>query len=217
MPPEDAQSHADHTLLDMIEYSPTGAVPHTPTHQDALARLLGSHQVYASADHKGGYVTARSLRNRPSFHALNLEAFLAGEIQVEDLEGDGPIYDRYVASLPAALRAEAENYRSRVVARKIHHRVKTGEVIHDPAHTLVLVPGAGPHPGLPGNYLYGSVLEIGASGTPGSCGIHLHDREDGLAENMCDSRQATLIVLRDVLASAPFQLAELDAIGFHMV
>jgi hypothetical protein len=27
---------------------------------------------------------------------------------------------------------------------------------HDPIHTLFLVPGAGPNPGIPGNYLHGS-------------------------------------------------------------
>ncbi|TAG28974.1 MAG: hypothetical protein EAZ36_05000 [Verrucomicrobia bacterium] len=93
MPHDDAQAHADHVLLDLIDHSPTGAVPHTPTHQDSLKRLLSSYQVYASADHKAGYVTTRSLRSLPCFHAQNLEAFLSGEIGAEAIEPDGPIYD----------------------------------------------------------------------------------------------------------------------------
>ena len=142
----------DQTLLDMIEHSPSGAVPHTPTHQDALGRLRASHQVYPSADHKAGYVTVRSLAALPLFYAQNLEAFADGKIEAEALEPDASIFSRYVQSLPAALRPKAEEFRALIVARRIHHRARHGaEPAREPAHTLFLVPGTGPQPGLPGN------------------------------------------------------------------
>src|SRR5689334_2204414 len=61
----------DQTVLDQIEHSAVGAVPMTPSYQDALKRLYASHQVYASADHRDGHVTARSLVGLPSFYAEN--------------------------------------------------------------------------------------------------------------------------------------------------
>ena len=72
----------DHTVLEMIERSPVGAVPGTPAYQDSLKRLYSSHQAYADADHKDGHVTARSLIGKPSFHAGNLEALVAGRARV---------------------------------------------------------------------------------------------------------------------------------------
>jgi len=92
--PHDANAPFDQTVLDLIEHSPVGAVPHTPAYQDALRRLYGSHQVYASADHKGGHVTARSLRGRPTFAPSNLDPLIAGEIAAAALEANNEIYDR---------------------------------------------------------------------------------------------------------------------------
>ena len=67
----------------MIEHSPVGAVPFTPTYQDAMKRLYASHQVYADADHKNGHVTARSLAKKPHFQANTLESVIAGKIGPE--------------------------------------------------------------------------------------------------------------------------------------
>ncbi len=191
-------------------------MPHTPAHQDALARLLASFQVYASADHKGGHVTARSLAALPAFHAENLEAFLAGSADGDALETDASIFDRYVASLPDDRRAAAAEHRAGIITRRVHHRPKHGVVAHDPVHTLLLVPGGGVHPGLPGNYLHGSVVEIPASDAPSSFSLRLHDREDGVAVGPEAPLAATLATLRDVLASAPFHLRELEAFGFKV-
>jgi hypothetical protein len=166
---QDPHAHFDHLVLEMIEHSPVGAVPHTPTYQDALRRLYASHQVYASADHKDGHVTARSLAALPSFHAANLEAWAAGAIDASELEDNTTIFDRYVQSLPAVVQAKAETFRLRVVGRPILHRKHGGTapapLTHDPLHSLFLVPGTGPRHGLPGNYLHGSLCEVpGADG-----------------------------------------------------
>jgi hypothetical protein len=84
-------------------------------------------------------------------------------------------------------------------------------------HTLFLVPGAGPHPGLPGNYLYGSVLQVGADAAPGSWTVQLHDRDDGAAVFNVPAMQEALAKLREVLESAPFTMNELEALGFRLV
>jgi hypothetical protein len=212
----DPHAQNDQNVLDMIERSPVGAVPHTPTYQDSLKRLIAMHQVYVSADHKGGYVTVRSLATGPSFYANNFEAVQAGTADAGQLEPDASIYSRYVQSLPAALRDKAEGLRTQVVGRPLHHRAKHGgEAAHDPIHSLFLVPGCGPHPGLPGNYLYGSVLQLPPESGAGGWSVHLHDGEDGAA--MCDvtSQAEALSKLEEVLASAPFQLSELGALGFR--
>jgi hypothetical protein len=212
----DPNAEFDHAVLDKIEASPIGAVPTTPAYQDALRRLYAARQVYASADHKGGHVTARSLASLPSFHAHNLEAFIAGAITDDALEPNKSIYDRYVASLPAAFRARAEGYRLAVIGKAVLHRAKHGvAAVHDPLHTLFLVPGAGPHPGLPGNYLHGAVFHVGDEAT-GSWVIHVHDCEDGASLFKAAKLPETLAKLEEVLASAPFELHELDAIGFRM-
>ncbi len=209
-------SQMEQTVLEMIEHSPVGAVPHTPTHRDALARLVAAHQVYRSADYKDGFVTVRSLAALPAFYASNLEAFASGAAAAEELEADASIYARYVASLPEAARARAEAARAAVVAKKTQHRARQGgAAAQDPAHTLFLAPGTGPHPGLPGNYLYGSLYQAGAT-AEGAWGIYLHDGEDGAARCELPDRSAALERFREVLASAPFQLAELDALGFHV-
>eukprot|EP01035_Chromulina_nebulosa_P044783 gene44783-60647_t len=163
--PQNPHAEFDQTVLEMIEHSPIGAVPFTPTYQEALKRLYATHQVYADADHKGGHVTARSLAQKTHFHASNLEDVIAGRSAAESLEPNGKIFDRYVQSLPAALRARAETFRLTVAGKVAHHRAKhVGDdkvvVAHDPIHTLFLVPGAGPNPGLPGNYLHGAAVQL---------------------------------------------------------
>ncbi|MFI5356601.1 MAG: hypothetical protein ACHQ4G_04630 [Opitutales bacterium] len=213
--PHDPHAEFDHTVLDLIEQSPIGAVPSTPAYQDALKRLYASRQVYAHADHKGGHVTARSLAGHPLFHPANLTEFVAGQIADEDLETSASIYDRYVRSLPSALQTRAESHRVTVIGKAVHHRAKHGATaVHDPMHMLFLVPGAGPHPGLPGNYLHGSVFHLGADEASGSWVIHLHDSDDGMVGFAAPARATVLTLLQDVLASAPFHLEELAALGF---
>jgi hypothetical protein len=214
--PHDPHAQFDHTVLEMIEHSPTGAVPHTPAYVDALARLYASHQAYADADHKGGHVTTRSLATRAAFYPDNLEDFIAGKIDADALESNASIYDRYVQSLPAAHRARAETFRVMVIGKPAHHRAKHGiETAHDPLHALFLVPGAGSHPGLPGNYLHGSVFHVGAEDATGSWAVHVHDSDDGAALFNAPALTEALEKIQELLASAPFHLSELAALGFR--
>jgi hypothetical protein len=214
MPPA-PHAEFDHHVLDQIDHSPVGAVPATPAHQDALGRLKASHQVYPDADHKDGYVTTRTLAARPCFHANNLAALTAGAIDTDALESNASIFDRYVASLPAGLRPKAESRRLDVAGRPPHHRKHGGVIAHDPVHTLLLVPGAGRNPGIAGNYLYGSLLQLTADPVGGGWSVHLHDSDDGAA--MCDvpTLAEGLAKLEEVIASAPFHLNELGALGFR--
>jgi hypothetical protein len=207
----------DEAVLDMIDRSPTGAVPTTPAYQDALTRLHAAFQVYASADHKDGHVTARSLAGLPSFHAQNLEAFAAGRIAPEELETNVSIFDRYVGSLSAEIRKKAETFRVVVAGRPSHHRKHgTAEAIHDPVHTLFLVPGTGPHHGLPGNYLYGSVLQL-TTAADAPWAIHLHDSDDGVAVFDTANKSEALAKLAEVIESAPFAMTEIEALGFRLL
>lgn len=213
----DPNAEFDQTILDKIELSPTGALPVTPAYQDALNRLYASHQVYANADYKGGHVTVRSLARLPFFHAHNLDAFIAGQIADDALEPNASIYDRYVKSLPAARRALAESNRIMVIGKPTLHRARHGgTVVHDPLHTLFLVPGAGPNPGLPGNYLHGSVFHVGPDEATGSWVVHVHDVGDGASAFSTPTLPEALVKLQELLASAPFHLSELDALGFEM-
>jgi hypothetical protein len=212
--PHDPHAHFDQTVLDVIEHSPGGMVPRTPAYDDALGRLYASHQAYASADHKGGHVTARSLTSRASFHPSNLEDFLAGRIDAEALEANDRVFERYVQSLPAADRTRAEASRMMVIGKPAHHRAKHGAAaVHDPLHALFLVPGAGPHPGLPGNYLHGSVFHVGADDASGSWRILLHDSDDGVALFNVPTLAEALAKMQELVASAPFHLGELAALG----
>ncbi|HEY0967533.1 MAG TPA: hypothetical protein VGD88_09100 [Opitutaceae bacterium] len=213
----DPNAEFDHAVLDKIELSPIGAVPTTPAYQDALKRLYAARQVYAHADHKGGHVTARSLAALPLFHAQNLDAFIAGKIAEEALESNASIYDRYVQSLAPGLRARAEALRVAVIGKPHHHRAKHGgEVVHDPLHMLFLVPGAGPNPGLPGNYLHGAVFHVGPDEATGRWELHVHDSDDGACVASVPTRAEALAKLEEVLASAPFHLVEIEALGFRM-
>ena len=200
----------------MIEHSPVGAVPVTPAYQDAIRRLYATHQAYPDADHKDGHVTARSLIKLPSFYAANLDDVVAGKVSAEELEPNAKIFDRYVQSLPMALRAKAESKRLAVAGRVAHHRAKHGgAVAHDPVHTLFLVPGTGPHPGLPGNYLYGSAFQVSADAATSPWAVHLHDNDDGAVLFDASNQAEALVKLQEVLASAPFNMNELMALGFR--
>jgi hypothetical protein len=214
--PHDPHAEFDHAVLDLIDHSPVGAVPRTPSYQHAIERLRMSHQIYPDADHGDGFVTVRSLTTRACFHAENLESWIAGKIEAAALESNAAIFNRYVAALPATLRTKAETMRVLVAGRPALHRKHGGMLAIDPVHTLLLVPGAGPHPGIPGNYLYGSLLQLGADPAKDGWSIHLHDRDDGAA--MCDaaSLAEASAKLQEVIASAPFHLSELDALGFRL-
>ncbi|MEO7599900.1 MAG: hypothetical protein ABIV50_13270 [Opitutus sp.] len=215
--PQDAHSKFDHAVLDMIEHSPTGAVPATPAYQDALIRLYAAQQVYLSADYKDGHVTARSLSSMPSFRAANIDALLEGQISPEALESNDSIFDRYLGSLPEKQRVKAETFRLTVAGRPAHHRKHgAAEAIHDPVHTLFLVPGTGAHHGLPGNYLYGSVLQLKAT-ADSPWAVHLHDSEDGVAIFDAPTMKDAVTQLMDVIASAPFAMVEIEALGFRLV
>lgn len=211
--PHDAVTPFDLTVLDMIEHSPTGAVPYTPSYRDALQHLYAAHQVYPSADYKDGHVTARSLSAAPSFHAENLSVLLSGGATA--LESNATIFTRYVRSLPPARQPKAEAYRAVVAGRPAQHRAKHGIVVaHDPVHSLFLVPGGGVHPGLPGNYLYGFIEEAGTRASAGSWVLHLHDSEDGAVLYSAPNVQDAVGKLEELLASAPFNMNELEAFGF---
>lgn len=213
MPP-DTLSEFEHSVLQTIEQSANGMLPMTPAYQDALKRLLAGRQVFLHADHKGGYVSARSLASLPSFYAHNLEARIAGQVGDEALEPNVSIYDRYVQSLPAALRPAAEARRVAVLGRPVHHRLKPGgAVIHDPLHTVFLVPGAGDHPGWPGNYLTGQVCHTNAEAAE-AWRVDVRDSEDGWSAYTSATEADAWTTLQDLLASAPFHLAELEALGF---
>lgn len=217
----DPNSHFDSTVLEMIEHSPVGAVPTTPSYQDALKRLYGAHKVYADSDHRDGHVTARSLARLPNFHAENLGALMAGAIDAAALEGNFSVFDRYVGSLPQALRARAEGFRAKVAGRPVLHRKHhVGEkvlVAHDLMHSLFLVPGAGPHPGIPGNYLFGSVLQAGTEAAPGPWSVQVHDSDDGAAVFDAADMRSAFAKLQEVLDSAPFNMDELGGLDFRAI
>jgi len=214
--PYDPNAQFDQSVLDLIEHNPMGAVPITPSYQDALKRLRAAHKVYGDADRKDGYVTARSLARSPSFHAGNLDELIAGRIGAEALEPNAGIFERYVHSLPAERRAKAEGRRLVVAGRPVHHRARHAATVqHDHVHSLFLVPGAGPNPGLPGNYLYGSIYETGAESSPWALGIH--DSDDGATLFEAPSLKDALAKLQEVLESAPFTMEELEALGFRLL
>jgi hypothetical protein len=217
--PQDPHAQFDSSVLDKIELSPVAAVPHTPAYQDALKRLYASHQVYADSDHKDGHVTARSLRGRAVFHASNLDAYAAGQIEDTALETNAGIFEQYLRSLAPEQRSKAEAYRASVPGKQIHHRKHVSQgapvVIHDPVHSLFLVPGGGPHPGLPGNYLYGFLHEVAGKDGAAAWSVILHDSQDGVELIDVPTLAEAVEKLREVLASAPFHLEELAELGFR--
>lgn len=214
---QDPHAPFDLNVLDMIEESAVGAVPYTPSYQQAIRRLYASHQVYASADNKGGHVTARSVAKSPLFYANNLEKFRSGAIESTALEPNTSIFDRYVASLPMALQAKADSYRLKVAGRVIHHRKHHGTdapVVHDPLHSLFLVPGTGRHHGLPGNYLHGMVCDVPQPGAAATWIVRLQDAADDTSTFEAATLPEALEKMQETLASAPFDLCELAALGF---
>ncbi len=204
----------DQSVLEMIEHSPVGAVPRTPAYQDALTRLRGSQQVYPDADHRDGYVTARSIAGRPCHVATNLAALVAGTIDAAELETNVSVFNRYVAGLPPALVPKAESLRQKIAGRTTHHRIHAGVIARDPVFTLFLVPGTGRNLGIVGNYLYGYLLQREVDPAAGWA-VHLHDADDGAMLFDAPTLQAAFDKLQEVLASVPFHLSELEGLGFR--
>ena len=135
------------------------------------------HNDHESADHKDGHVTVRSLSRAPLFYASNLDDLVAGKIVPDALEPNAAIYSRYVQWLPEVRRAKAEAGRIAVIGKATHHRARHGHVpLHDPVHSIFLVPGTGPHPGLPGNYLHGSLFQLTADASVSGLSDGLSDR-----------------------------------------
>lgn len=213
----DPHAQFDEAVLEMIERNPLGAVPHTPAYADALGRLYAKQMIYHDADHKDGHVTARSLAELPHFQADNLAAYAAGEIEDTALESNESIFERYVQSLHVDSRTRAMSFKLKVAGKPVHHRHRAGEhvAVHDPVHTLFLVPGTGPNRGLPGNYLHGSVLELSVA--PSAWSLHMHDSDDGVAVFDAPTLKECVAMLDDVFESAPFHLNELEAIGFKIL
>jgi hypothetical protein len=86
---------------------------------------------------------------------------------------------------------------------------------HDPIHTLFLVPGAGPNPGLPGNYLHGAAVQLrAAADSPWS--VNVHDADDGDALIEVATMAEALAKLVEVIECAPFTMDELEALGFTL-
>lgn len=203
----------------MIEHSPGGSVPHTPIYDEAIARLHATRQAYASADYKDGHVTARSLACLPLFFAANLTQFAASKDASVTLESNSSIFDRYLASLSAQQRSQAERFRIPVAGHPIHHRHKAdadGSATRDPLNTIFLIPGAGPKPGLPGNYLHGSLSERQDVSQGKSWCIQVLDSDNDTAFFQSASFSEAVAKLQELLGSAPFHLAELEALGFAL-
>ena len=215
----DPTAQFDQHVLEIIEQSPVGAVPRTPAHQDAVRRLQDSHQIYFSADHADGFVTVRTLASQPFFWAENLEGVLKGKVPVTELETDESIFNRYLESLPEDLKEAGESARSLVVERRQQHRHRDGEeVVHDPLHTLLMMPGIGLNPGIAGNYLFGSLVQTEGTDVDlsGTWAIHLHDRDDGAAFCELGSVEEAMDKTEEVMMSAPFLMSELEALGFRL-
>lgn len=212
---QDPNAQFDEAVLDKIEQSPVGAVPHTPAYVDAVARLIHAQKIYPDADHKDGYVTARSLARLPTFHAANWEEFVQGKISDELLEPNASVFNRYAVFLPAALHARVEAVRLKVAGKPTHHRAKAGAVFHDPIHSLFLVPGSGPNRGLPGNYLYGTVVQLGADAATSPWAVDVHDGDDGVVLFDAGNLTEAAAKLQELLESAPFHLWELEGLGFR--
>jgi hypothetical protein len=88
-------------------------------------------------------------------------------------------------------------------------------IVHDPVHTLFLVPGAGAHPGITGNYVFGSLLQLAADAVAGGWALHVHDADDGASACDAPTRADAVAKLLELIASAPFHLNELGALGFR--
>ena len=214
--PQASLTPFDLTVLDQIDHNATGSVPRTPTHDESITRLVAAQQVFHSSDYKDGYVTTRSLARQPLFVATGLQELAAHPEDHSQLESNLAVFDRYVASLPEAQRARAETFRLNTAGRPIHHRPKaSGAAVRDPLHSIFFVPGAGPKPGLPGNYLRGSIDETQDAAHQTRYRIQVLDSDTDAAVCELPSLAAALAQLRDLIESAPFHLSELEGLGFE--
>ena len=67
---------------------------------------------------------------------------------------------------------------------------------------------------MPGNYLHGAVFHVGADDASGSWAVHVHDSDDGAALFNAPTLAEALGKMQELIASAPFHLSELAALGF---
>jgi hypothetical protein len=214
--PQSAITPFDQTVLDLIDRSPTGSVPRTPTYDESLTRLLAAQQVFHNTDFKDAFVTARALARCPIFVATGLLELATHPEDHTRLESNASVFDRYVASLPEPQRARAETFRLSTAGRPVHHRPKVGgPLVRDPLHSIFLVPGVGPQPGLPGNYLRGTIAELPATEGPARYRIQVLDADTDAAVCELPDLAEALGRLRDLIDSAPFHLSELEALGFE--
>lgn len=215
--PHSPHDEFDHAVLDMIERSSSGSVPRTPTYDEAIKRLLGSRQIYHSSDHRDGYVTARSLSSLACYVPAGLEGLVAAGGDASGVEQPNAVYDRYVAALPAPQRQKAESLRLSIAGKAVHHRPKTGgTLVRDPLHLLFLVPGAGPQPGLPGNYLRGMLDEVPSVAGATLWRIRVMDTDTDASEWTTADLGEAVARVGEVVACAPFHLDELAALGFEL-
>lgn len=210
-------SDFDHNVLDLIEHSPTGSVPRTPTYDESLVRLYAAQQVYHNSDHKNCHVTARSLARQPVFVAGGLMELASTPDDYSKLESNGAVFERYLSSLTPEQKDKAESLRVRVAGKPIHHRLKAGgTMVRDPLHSLFLIPGAGPQPGFPGNYLRGSVDEIEDQAHLTVWRVQIMDSDNDASVCILPTLADALEKLQELFDSVPFHLTELEALGFEL-
>lgn len=215
--PQSQLTPLDQAVLDLIEHSPVGAVPRTPTYDESIHRLLQAQQVYHSSDHRDGFVTARSLARLPLFVPNGLLELAGHPDDLSLLESNNSVFDRYVASLPLGPRVKAEGFRLVVAGKPVLHRHKSGgTLVRDPLHSIFLVPGAGPQPGLPGNYLRGILDELHDPVEGARWRIQIMDTDTDASVCVFDTLAGALARLEEVLGCAPFHLAELETLGFTL-
>lgn len=203
----------DQTVLGLIEQTPNGVVPRTPIYDEAIARLRSAGQIYINADFAGGFATARSLAKLPVFAASNLEAWASGNEGTVTPESNLAVFDRYVASLRPEHRARAETFRVPLAGHPVHHRAKAGTAADaEPANLLFLVPGGSLHRTLPGNYLHGFIRKVASGGWE----LRVADAERGFARFEAGSKAEAVGKYEELVASVPFLLGELEALGFKL-
>jgi hypothetical protein len=65
--------------------------------------------------------------------------------------------------------------------------------------------------------LHGSVFHVGADDPTGSWVVHVHDSDDGAALFSAPTLPEALEKMWELIASAPFHLGELAALGFRSI
>jgi hypothetical protein len=100
-------------------------------------------------------------------------------------------FDEYVAAHP-----EGESFRAWVTSSGRNKHVK-------------LIPGAGPHSGLPGEYLHAHLVH-----SDECMWISVRDCDDGYITKVVDDKEEGLQELENLKKLAPFHLWELEEFGY---